>query len=85
LLIAIAISCAAKFTDTTAMASINMTHFVGDFGTWGDLSNTPQQVFVFGNMSTEEYFGLEALPYVYHFGFAGIYGLFPSMVFFLEI
>jgi hypothetical protein len=70
-LVAIAISCAAKFTYNTAMASINMTSFVGDFGTRGDLTNTPSQDFVYGNISMVEYFGLEALPDIYHFGFAG--------------
>jgi hypothetical protein len=75
MLIAVAISCTAKFTDTTSMASITVGGFVSDFkplgGSTGNLAAHPNTT-SFGNMSTVQYFGLGALPDVYHFGISGI-------------
>lgn len=74
MLIAVAISCVAKFTDTTSIASINLGDFVSDFEPLGGSTNLSphENTTYFGNMSTIQYFGLVSLPDVYHFGISGI-------------
>jgi hypothetical protein len=75
ILLAVAMSCTAKFTGTTSMASIKLDGFVSDFKPLGGLTKNlaayPSAT-SFGNMSTVQYFGLVALPDVYHFGISGI-------------
>ncbi len=71
--IAVVISCAATFANTTSMASVNITGFVSDFEPFeaSMYSRIAPNLTMFGNISTEKYFGLDVLPDVYDFGFAG--------------
>jgi hypothetical protein len=56
------------------MASIKLGGFVSDFKPLGGLTKNlaAHPSATFGNMSTVQYFGLVALPDVYHFGISGI-------------